>query len=289
MRRVHPGAVEAGGTGIDGDERARQVHDDRVVAKEHPLFAGRGPEPHRDLPSAAVVEAVIAEGALGEGAPAVVDGGLDQRKPAPEDPVVHEVADRLPGGRLECRPEVLVVGVPPEVVGQVATHSVPERLLAEELFQHPHHRRALLVGEHVEHGLGVCRGHHRILDGPRGGQGVHVQRRCPCSSEAGPHVPVGPPGLHRLHLHEGGKGLVQPDAVPPAHGDQVAEPEVGQLVAQDRRHALQLPLVGRLRVDQQKHLTERYATQVLHGPEGEVRECNQVDLASRDVDAVPVG
>ena len=37
----------------------------------------------------------------------------------------------------------------------------------------------------------------------------------------------------REHGHEGGKALVQPEVVPPAHGNEIAEPHVGHLVEDD--------------------------------------------------------
>ena len=83
------------------------------------------------------------------------------------------------------------------------------------------------------------------------------------------------------HLHERGERLVEPDAVPPAHGDQVAEPHVGQLVVDHVGHALQLLLRGALRVHQQQHLPEGDAAQVLHRSEGEVGHGDEVDLVAR--------
>ena len=55
-------------------------------------------------------------------------------------------------------------------------------------------------------------------------------------------------------VHERGERLVQPDAVPPAHRDQVAEPHVGQLVGDHVGQVLQLGLRRRGRVGQQQRL-----------------------------------
>ena len=63
--------------GVTGEQGAVQFHDHRPVTEQHPVFADRGPEPHRDLPSRAVVPAVVAERPLGERAPAVVLRYLD--------------------------------------------------------------------------------------------------------------------------------------------------------------------------------------------------------------------
>ena len=59
-----------------------------------------------------------------------------------------------------------------------------------------------------------------------------------------PPPPVRAVGVAGDHLHERGERLVQPDAVPPAHRDEVAEPHVGELVGDDVGDALLLVLVA---------------------------------------------
>ncbi len=46
-------------------------------------------------------------------------------------------------------------------------------------------------------------------------------------------VPLGMPLGDGLVLHPGGEALVEPEVVPPLHGDHVAEPLVGHLVRDD--------------------------------------------------------
>ena len=65
-----------------------------------------------------------------------------------------------------------------------------------------------------------------------------------------------------------------------AHRHQVAEPHVGQLVVDDVGDALQLGLGRAVGVDQQQHLAEGDAAQVLHRAEREVRHGDQVDLVA---------
>ena len=67
-----------------------------------------------------------------------------------------------------------------------------------------------------------------------------------------PALPLGPEGVGGVHLHERGEGLVEPDAVPPLHGHEVAEPHVGELVGDDVGDVLQLGLGGGGRVDEQE-------------------------------------
>ena len=78
---------------------------------------------------------------------------------------------------------------------------------------------------------------------------------------------------------EGGEGLVQPQVVPPAHGDQVAEPHVGHLV-HDRLRACLSIRVGDPRPE---HVLfdEGHAADVLHRAHVELRHKELVVLAER--------
>src|SRR5690606_28991414 len=73
------------------------------------------------------------------------------------------------------------------------------------------------------------------------------------------------------------------------HGHEVAEPHVGQLVGDDVDDRLQLGLGGRGRVDEQEALAEGDAAQVLHRPEGEVGDGDEVELVARVGQVEPVG
>ena len=162
-------------------------------------------------------------------------------------------------------------------------------LLAEVLLEHPHDGGALLVGEDVEHALGVGRRHHRVLDRAGGLQRVGVERGGAGQAEAHPALPLGAEGVGDLELHERGEGLVEPDAVPPLHRHEVAEPHVGQLVGDDVDDVLQLALGGVLGVGEQERLAERDAAEVLHGAEREVGDGDQVHRVARVGDVEVVG
>src|SRR5262249_23002171 len=73
---------------------------------------------------------------------------------------------------------------------------------------------------------------------------------------------------------------VEPDAVPPRHGDEVAEPHVGVLVSDDVGHALLLGVRRLALVDEQRRLTERDGAEVLHGAGRKVRNGEQVELVT---------
>ena len=164
--------------------------------------------------------------------------------------------------------------------------AIAERGFADELLEHADDRRTLFVGEQIEHPLGISGGVHGVLDRSGRRERVDVHRRRTQKSEVVPAAPGGAEGVGALHLHEGGEGLVEPDAVPPAHGDEVAEPHVGELVMDHVGHALQLGLGHRNGVDEQQGLAERDAAEVLHCAEGEVGHRHEVELLRRVRDAV---
>ena len=99
----------------------------------------------------------IAEPLLGESdRAAVVDQvDVDHGEPTLEDPAVHDASNRLAGGLLDRVPEVGGLGVVELVLGEVEADAVAEAIALEVLLEHADDRGALLVGEDVEHPLGV--------------------------------------------------------------------------------------------------------------------------------------
>ena len=89
--------------------------------------------------------------------PSSVAFDVHQRVTALEDPAVHDATYRFAGDLLERVPQVGGLGGAERVAPQVLGDAGAERLGAQVLLEHAHHRRALLVGEDVEHALGVGR------------------------------------------------------------------------------------------------------------------------------------
>ena len=83
-------------------------------------------------------------------------------------------------------------------------------------------------------------------------------------------MPLRLPRFQRLAFHPGGKAFIQPDVIPPLHGDQVAEPLVRHLV---RYHGANF-LIGKvgsvLFVDQQQSAPEGNSGGILHRSRGKV-------------------
>ena len=105
----------------------------------------------------------------------------------------------------------------------------------------------------------------------------HVTRRV----EGDPLLPFRSEVIGAERLHEGGKGFIQPNAFPPAHGDEVTKPHVGKFMVDDQCHSLEFIVARRARVNEQFSLSEGHATEVLHGSSGEVRDRNEVEFVAR--------
>ncbi len=162
--------------------------------------------------------------------------------------------------------------------GQVVVDPVAEDVGPEELFEHAEDAPALLVGEDVEHPLGLLGPPHMEFHRPGGMQSVDGHGRFPLDAEAHPPLPLGAEGVDGQYLHERCERLVEPDAVPPLHGDQIAEPHVGDLVADHVGHPLELHPGRLVRVHQENRLAEGHTPQVFHGTEGEVGYGHQIEF-----------
>src|SRR5262249_20069065 len=81
-----------------------------------------------------------------------------------------------------------------------------------------------------------------------------------------------------LFLHPGGKALIEPEIVPPGHGDEVARPLMGRLVGNDLEHGLAGPLRGILRVEEETVVEVSDAAPILHRAGVEVGNRDEVEL-----------
>ncbi len=188
-------------------------------------------------------------------------------------------------GALQGRQKVLQLGVAPGVLAEVvadAGQEVVEPDVGHELLEH---RGALGVGDAVEVDLDGLHVGDVGGDRVRGGKLVlPVGPGLLDVGEGGPRrlAPAGGLGLAQ-HRHVGRERLVQPQVVPPAHGDQVAEPHVGHLV-QDRLGAALHDGVGDARAEDVV-LQEGDRPGVLHRARVELRHEQLVVLAEGVADA----
>ena len=128
-----------------------------------------------------------------------------------------------------------------------------------------------------------------ILDRARRDERVHLERGAPRARELVPDLPVRTVRVDGEQRHERRERLVQPQAVPPSHGDQVAEPHVRELMGHGLGDVELLAVRRRGGIDEQRGLAVGDAAQVLHGALREVGQRDVVDLLVRVRDAVVVG
>ena len=215
--------------------------------------------------------------------PAVV-GQLEHRAQgvhlAGAQPLVGPLGQVAAGALRQRRQQVGQRGVAVLVLAEVPLHAGEELVLADVGDQLLEHRGALGVGDAVE--VDLDGGDVGDVRGDRVGGGQLVLGVGPGLLGVGERRPGGRV-LGRLGLAQradvGRERLVEPQVVPPAHGHEVAEPHVRELV-QDR---LRAPLVGGpadLRAEDVV-LEEGHRAGVLHRPGVELRHEELVVLVER--------
>ena len=136
------------------------------------------------------------------------------------------------GGALQLNQQVIQDGVAPAVLIEVHLQSSHEVLLANPRHHLTQHRSALRVRNAVEVHLNIGKvtdlSHNRVS---RRQLILTVRPGLLRCGEGGPRL-LRVAGVLRSSQgrHELSERLVQPQVVPPLHGDQVAEPHVSQLV-----------------------------------------------------------
>ncbi|GJC83687.1 hypothetical protein ColLi_06525 [Colletotrichum liriopes] len=297
LRRVVD-AVEAGGARVELVELGVDVADRVLLLLEGQRRDALGTdlalELERDPPGGLVVlgldvarrqEAGLLDGdlagLLGDGQDGVADLG---------DPGAHQLVDVLAGGLGEGIPQRLGLCVAVLVGLEVVGHALEEGVDAEVVGEHADRRAALEVADVVEDLVdveGVLDGH---VDGVAGADAVQLEGHLHALiDELRPHLPLRVEVVGRVPSDPGGEALVEPELVPPVHGDEVAEPLVSQLVGDDVGDAVAVPRLGRLLVEEDGGGAVGDETPVLHGAVGELVDSEQVGLGEGVLDAEDVG
>ncbi len=160
-----------------------------------------------------------------------------------------------------------------------------EGLFAEIALQHADERLPLDVSDRVEggHRLGFVR--DGMLDRVSRALGVFGHRALLAGIAVEPGLPIRVQVLAGFGLHPARKALVEPNVVPPRHGDEIAEPLMRHLMSEDGKDAASR--IGRIarRIEQQAALEKRDAAPVLHGAAEAAGNRDQVELGQRIGDA----
>ncbi len=193
-----------------------------------------------------------------------VDPGRTQPRLAPPAEVPAACA-------LQRQQQIGELGVPEPVGGEVVADAGPEGVLTHPRHQLPQDRGTLAVGDAVEvqdrrRGVGHVGGdgvRRRQLVGPVAGS-FHA------GAEGRPGLRMLGSGRQHRGAAVGGEALVEPQVVPPAHADQVAEPHVGELVG-DHVRAVPAGLFGDPSAEQVL-VPQRHRPGVLHRARVELRD-----------------
>src|SRR5581483_1786765 len=110
-------------------------------------------------------------------------------------------------------------------------------VFAEIILQHADEGLALVVGDAVERSQGLALVVDLLLDRMRGAARIERHGVLLLTVAVEPGLPLRKELLGRLFLHPAGKALVEPEIVPPAHGDAITEPLMRHLMRQNAEDA----------------------------------------------------
>ena len=153
------------------------------------------------------------------------------------------------------------------MTGDIVADSRSPRIRPREALEHREHRFPLLVGDGVERLVRLLDCPHLLDDRVGGREAVEVHRRFARRDVVDVGAPVGMEVLGGLVRHPAGEAFVQPQIVPPAHGDQVAEPLVRHFMRLDSEDLLALVLGGYRGIVEEDPLEREDGAPILHRAE----------------------
>jgi len=154
-------------------------------------------------------------------------------------------------------------------------------LLAHVVVKHAQHRTTLIVADSVEYFVYFLCARDGHVDGVASLEPVELEGLEHDAGDELVHVlELGLELVGAKRLDPGGERLVEPEVVPPLQSDLVAEPHVGQFVADHGGHPVLLLDRG-VGGDQQIHLPLGDQAPVLHGARLKLGNGDVVGLGQR--------
>ena len=220
--------------------------------------------------------------------PRLPSGGLDahQRHARLACEIVLDVENRFTRNGLNLAPQVAIHRIAECVLAHVFAHAVSEGVGTYIRLEHGDDCRALVIGNTVE-GLSRLLGAHDWLQYGMGrDSSIRTLAALVDARGLQTGVPLRMQCVRGVRLHPPGETLVEPQIVPPCHGDEVPEPLVGHLVADDEKDSLPLALGGCCRIKKKIVLRIEDGAPVFHGAAGYLPGSgNQVELGQRKAHA----
>jgi len=127
------------------------------------------------------------------------------------------------------------------------------------------HRRRLAICNAIEEFHDLRGGFSRLMDRTRILQRVDAQRSGGVAHVVQLEIPSGFHDSMGLLDIQVAKSFVQPDVIPPLHGDEIAKPLMCHLVGNHAGNRLLQTAGAVLLVDLQKNLAESDASRIFHG------------------------
>ena len=162
---------------------------------------------------------------------------------------------------------------------QIRVHTRAKFLLTQVRLQHSQHGRRFAISDSVEQFLNLSRCLRRLVNRPCVFQRIHIERAAGAAYIVQRIIPFRLPLRDRLAFHPRGKAFIEPNVVPPLHGNQIAKPLVRHFVRNYAGNFFLQSNRSLFFVDQQNHFPERNASGIFHRACGKIRQANQVQLS----------
>lgn len=200
------------------------------------------------------------------------------------DPGVHNLVDVLARGLGKRVPQSLGLGVAVFVSLEVVGDALEESLYAEVVGNHANGGAALEVADMVKDLVDVEGIADGDVDRVTGADAIQAESVLHALvDKLGPNLPVGVQVVHSVPSDPGSEAFVEPQLIPPVHGDQVAEPLVSKLVGDNVGDGVLESSIRSLLVKEDLSSTVGNETPVLHGAVSELVDGEQVRLGKRVV------
>lgn len=200
------------------------------------------------------------------------------------DPGVHNLVDVLARGLGKRVPQSLGLGVAVFVSLEVVGDALEESLYAEVVGNHANGGAALEVADMVKDLVDVEGIADGDVDRVTGADAIQAESVLHALvDKLGPNLPVGVQMVHSVPSDPGSEAFVEPQLIPPVHGDQVAEPLVSKLVGDNVGDGVLESSIRSLLVKEDLSSTVGNETPVLHGAVSELVDGEQVRLGKRVV------
>jgi hypothetical protein len=167
--------------------------------------------------------------------------------------------------RTQVAPQIVLLRAGEGERSQVRRHSGSKLFPTQKVHHHSYDGSAFRVRNVVENLADLVRMTDRDRDRMRRAQTVETKHGLHFAQLQIVHdLPLRVERLERLVRHVRSEAFVEPQIVPPAHRDQIAEPLMGQLVRHHRTDGVQVQRSTYLRLVQQQRFPVRDQTPVFH-------------------------